>query len=290
MGVSKLPLLQQRTDEFTSSGTWVCPADVVSAEFLIVGAGGGGGGASNSAATRNAIGGGGGGGAVKLITLPTTPGLSYTITVGAKGTGGTSSAGTNGGYTEVVLSGTTLMRSYGGKGGSGIDATNNPIWPAQTSDAACGGGAARSNSTAAAYTGGGGGGAGELNLGITSGLRAGSLNQIHQIGGEGGNGSGTDSNANYSYTSKGGQGLFGYGHGGSGSSVQSTLVTNAGLVATGYGAGMGDYCAVGTAQSTNGTNATIAGCGGGGALNNLTTNTPNGGNGADGLVRITYFA
>jgi len=167
MGYVKIPAATNRTVDFTSSGTWTCPSGVYSAEFLVVGAGGGGGGADNSVNTRTAAGAGGGGGAVKIVNLPVTPGSSYTITVGAAGTGGNATAGTSGGFSEVVLSGTTLIRSFGGFGGAGVDATDAIIRGTLTRTIAGGSGTAISSATVT-NTRAGGGGNGGFNVDLSN--------------------------------------------------------------------------------------------------------------------------
>ena len=67
--------------QFTASGTWTAPTGVTQVEYLVVAGGGGGG---------MAGGGGGAGGLLTATGLSVTPGTSYTVTVGAGGTGGTS--------------------------------------------------------------------------------------------------------------------------------------------------------------------------------------------------------
>lgn len=96
------------------------------AELLIQAGGGGGGGAT--------IGGGGGGGAGGLITGSYTiePGTSYSITVGAAGTGYQNSGGTNGGNSSAF----GLVSIGGGKGGNPNSAAS-----ANGADGGSGGGA-----------------------------------------------------------------------------------------------------------------------------------------------------
>lgn len=279
MAFTKIPTPTTRTIDFTSSGTFVVPSGVYSAEFLVVGAGGGGGGADNSVNTRAAAGGGGGGGAVKLVTLPLTPNQSYTITIGAKGTGGAiGAAGNNGGATEVVLSGTTLIKCAGGQGAQGVTNTNAGIDPAAMAFSAAGGGVSQSASTAVVTAGGGGSSADYYR---TSARYA--AGPFESIEGSGGGAVGS------AQTNLGKLGLYGYGNGGGGGLCNTTAIpVYSGQAAFGGGIG-GTAGSVVTAQDINGGNATIAGCGGGGALSALSTTGASGGNGADGLVRITYF-
>ena len=283
MGYVKIPAATNRTTDFTSSGSWVCPAGVYSAEFLVVGAGGGGGGAYCNLVTNAVGGGGGGGGAVKKVTLPTTPGSTYTITIGAKGTGGTSDAGVSGGYSEVVLSGTTLIRSLGGAGGSGIN-TSPAIVQVSLVGLAGGGGYVTSASATdnSAGTGGGGGASQVLPLPGISAI------YMDSVGSEGGVGRNASSSANIERTIKGGMGIDGYGAGGNGGNWHTSTATT---FEPPYGAGAGGVRSAGATGAANGSNATIAGCGGGAGIAILSAATNStGGNGADGLVRITYFA
>jgi hypothetical protein len=276
MAFTKIPAATNRTVEFTSSGTFTVPSGVYSAEFLIVGAGAGGGGCDNSVATRGSAGGGGGGGAVKQITLPVTPGSSYTITIGAKGTGGAiGAAGANGGFSEVLLGATSLMKAFGGQGGEGIDSADQSVGAAALANVAGGGGAARTNTTALAIAGGGGGAGLVYQTLITNG--------VILEGSPGGQ-------SNQGSVNPGQFGYLGYGHGGGGGRGSTTTIPLTSGQAP-YGGGIG---AVGqsvvSATNTNGGAAFLAGCGGGGAYSGLSTTGAAGGNGADGLVRITYFA
>lgn len=289
MAVSKLnPVTSatQKIAQFNASGTWTCPTGVTTAEFLVVGAGGAGGGAgANSATTDRAVGGGGGGGAVKRTTLSVTPGTSYTITVGAKGTGATGAAGGNGGFSEVLNGATTLIRAYGGRGGAGI----NSAGAAQTSVAAItatGGGQAAGDRSADNQTGGGGGGAGNI-FWSSDGTTLQQL-QVYQLGVDGGLGyRSSEDGAFFQYRATGGIGIDNFGGGGGGgvySSGNAPLPTGQAP----YGAGAG---AVRTnAGSTAGTAALAnTGSGGGGGCVVDTITTVAGGNGSDGYVSVVYF-
>jgi hypothetical protein len=283
MGISVFPAagggVVPRVQDFTTSGTWVVPSGVLSAEFLVVGAGGGGGGVGNNLDTRYLAAGGGGGGAVKTVNLSTTPGDTYTITVGAKGTGVSEAAGTNGGYSEIVLSGTTLIRSHGGGGGTGrtTEGTGS-VAPETGTKSSSGGGLGNAADTS---SGGGGGGA-SINTNINSdGISAWSGAQAT----EGSYGKSGFSGGNQQYSS-GMAGIDGFGNGGGGGGSGSGVGTENGTV--GYGAGAGAIRT--TTGVLNGNNAIVAGCGGGGAASQLSTSAATGGNGADGLVRIKYYA
>jgi hypothetical protein len=283
MGIATFPAagggVVPRVQDFTTSGTWVVPSGVLSAEFLVVGAGGAGGGVGNNVDTRYIGAGGGGGGAVKKVSLSTTPGNTYTITVGAKGTGVSAGAGPNGGYSEVVLSGTTLIRSYGGGGGQGRTTGGaNSTAPETGTKSATGGGI----SVATDVGQGGGGGGASINTNINS---DGITNWGAAQATEGSYGKAAIAGSNQQYGS-GMAGIDGFGNGGGGGLANGGDSAENGAV--GYGAGAGvRRNATGV---TDGNNATVAGCGGGGAVSSLSTSAATGGSGADGLVRIKYYA
>ena len=64
-----------KTEIFTQSGTWTCPAGVEKAFVRLFGGGGGGG-------YGNSSGGGGGGGHMAYSELNVAPGTAYPITIG----------------------------------------------------------------------------------------------------------------------------------------------------------------------------------------------------------------
>lgn len=100
---------------FPSSGSWTCPAGITKVLITACGGGGGGGGGFIGP-SNNYYGGGGGGGAQAVLSSPLTvvPGTTYTITVGAAGTGGAFNAsGTSGGATSFD----SLLTLSGGGGG-----------------------------------------------------------------------------------------------------------------------------------------------------------------------------
>ena len=104
-----------KSQAFTSSGTWTAPAGVTVATVLLVGGGGAGG--SVAAAYPYVAGAGGGGGQVRTVTVPVTAGTGYTITIGAGGAPVTS--GTYNGQTGGTTSFGTLAYALGGGGGTG---------------------------------------------------------------------------------------------------------------------------------------------------------------------------
>jgi hypothetical protein len=283
MGYVKIPGATNRVSEFTSSGTWVCPSGVYSAEFLVVGAGGGGGGTSVTTAANYAAGGGGGGGAVKKVNLITTPGTSYTITIGAKGTGASAAVGGNGGFTEVLNGATTLVRSFGGQGGGACIADVQTLPTITRTAAGAGGNGATGSATSSKYGGGGGGAINGSNASAT--IDSGTINKFYSSEGTpAGNGSTTLSNY---FMGFGSGGIDGYGAGGSGGAT--AIGADRAVSGASYFAGVGNYL---TATGAGNGTAAVAntGCGGGGGSSFLSTTSTSGGNGADGLVRIVYFA
>jgi hypothetical protein len=97
MGISVFPVassagVTKKVSTFTSTGTFTAPSNCSSVEITLVGGGGGGGGARYGGNNSMRIGGGGGGGLVVKKQLSVTPGTSYTVTIGAGGSGGTLSA------------------------------------------------------------------------------------------------------------------------------------------------------------------------------------------------------
>lgn len=94
---------------FLSTTTWLCPPGITEVTVECWG-GGGGGGASQATIT----GGGGGGGAYSKKLVSVTPGVTYTVTVGAGGTAGAIVSGGNGGDSWFSTSGTVLAKGGGG--------------------------------------------------------------------------------------------------------------------------------------------------------------------------------
>jgi hypothetical protein len=167
MGIAVIPAagggVTQKTQEFTSTGTFVTPSNCSAVEVLLVG-GGGGGGATSTGGGTNA--GGGGGGQVVKTMLTVTPGSSYTVTIGAGGAGGATSnaTGSNGGNSSFGS-----LITCGGGGGGGARNTNGTNGNAGTN--ARGGGQpggmnSSFSSTQTTGTGGSGGGAGSDTIAV----------------------------------------------------------------------------------------------------------------------------
>ncbi len=109
---------------FTSSSTWTVPANVSKLRIQLVGGGAAGGGITT--VDYGAAGGGAGGYCDTIVSC--TPSQSVTITVGAGGTGSSSTGGA-GGTTSVVATGFDVYATGGiggGPGASGNSAGGNP--------------------------------------------------------------------------------------------------------------------------------------------------------------------
>lgn len=134
---------QATTDTYASSTTWVAPAGVTSVDVEVWGGGGAGGGQNLGS---DGGGGGGGGAYSKKVSIPVTPGTSYTVSVGTGGAGVTSGTGGAGGDSYFISTSTVLAK--GGAGGA--PSTGTP-------PAGGVGGAAASGVGDTRYSGGNGG-------------------------------------------------------------------------------------------------------------------------------------
>jgi hypothetical protein len=249
-----------RVHTFTSSGTFQITAGSGTVETLVVGGGGGGG-------SPNSIGGGGGAGRV----IHTTPGSvygtgSYTVTIGAGGTGGTNPGG-NGGSSSF-----DSITAAGGGGGGGYNA----------------------NGSATNGSGGGAGGDSDsaLNTGGAAGLALSNAGGNNDAGGgvgqnpsAGGGGAGAAGGTVVVNTTAGNGGAgtsvsitgaaVTYGGGGGGSTLSG------GTAGTGGAGGGGNGCRASTTTPTAGT-ANTGGGGGGGCVSSA------GANGGSGVVIVRY--
>ena len=260
--------------EHYNGSAWASGTKVVSIEFLIVGAGGGGGksgqhflglggaGAGGFLASYNNEASGGGDSSLDALTCLADGSTTYTVTVGAGGTGGLS-AGNEGGSSEFILVAfggmpgaqryQSLKDKYGASGGGGTAINGRGVGlPNQGFEGGNGNNFTGQNSNHAA---GGGGGAGAVGAASSSGT-----------GGAGGAGVAstiTGSSVTYAGGGGGGGGTGGGGAGGTG----------------GGGAGGGQ---------ANGSNGTANTGGGGGGSYGSTSVSRDGGNGGSGIVILRY--
>lgn len=246
---------------YTGPGTttWTVPTGVTSVEYLVVGGGGGGAGGLGG-------GGGGGGGFLAATGYAVTSGNSYTITVGAGGTG------TNGDDLKGGTGGNSVFDTivaYGGGGGGDINGAGV--------NGGSGGGSGRDAASA-----GGGIGSQGYNGGNTPGTSWASGSGGGGAGQAGGNGSVTGSGADAAVGGKGGDGkaslitgpVVYYAGGGGGSTAGGTVAGAGGL----GGGGAGGAEIAGSSGTAN------LGGGGGGGRNG------SGGAGGSGIVIIRYIA
>ncbi len=261
-----------KVHSFTSNGTFTVSDGSLTVDYLVVGGGGAGG---------SDRGGGGGAGRFLSASAVTLSAGSYTITVGAGGTGvavtaagGNGVKGNSGSSSSIAGSGFTTVTAAGGGGGGGCAAggIRDGI------SGASGGGGSQ-------YAGDGAGGT------ATAGNAGGAGSEAGAVGG-GGGGAGAVGGAASSSAG---------GNGGSGSA--SSITGSSVIYAAGGGGGGDNYyytnpggtggnsCAGdGPANSnTNGGDAAAnKGCGGGGsAVFNSATNV-RGGNGGSGVVILRY--
>jgi len=268
-------------ERFTTAGasTWVAPRGVTRIDLLVVGGGGGGG-------SRGA-GGGGAGGLAETTNYTVTPGTSYSVAVGAGGSGGPSNAmvsGSAGSASSFLLSGTGLTANGGGAGNAhGVSSASGGA-----SGTATGTGAVASNAGGTGkesglcgsgdWCGGGGGGTGAagtaaVSTGGNGGAgRASSITGTSVTYGGGGGGGGGDSSSPSSSPTAGGTG--GSGGGGDGGTTTWNASTS--------------VCT--PSRGGNGTANTGSGGGGGGYCNYNYSGDPQGGggNGGTGIVVVRY--
>jgi len=218
--------------------------ETYSADYLVVGGGGGGG---------TDIGGGGGAGGLLTGTTNLAIGSTYTVTVGAGGSGAATSSvrGSNGGNSSVSGTAFTTITSIGGGGGGSKNLRDGAL-----------GGSGGGNANAL----GGTGGAGTSGQGF-----AGGVSVATQAGGGGGGAGAIGSNSSASNT--GGAGGIGatsnitgsstYYAGGGGGGGYSGTASNGGTGGGGKGEGYGN-----NGSGTAGTNGLGGGggAGGGGAV------------------------
>lgn len=172
------------TDTVTATGTWVAPAGVFS---VTVDAWAGGGGGGKGSFGGNTGGGGGGGAYSQQTGIRVTPGVTYTVTVGAGGLGGIigGAASTDGGDSWFLSPATVLAKG----GGLGSLSFTNGI-----------GGLASAGVGTTKFSGG----SGDVGDGVS-------------LGGGGGGGAGTTADGSNAVTTTGGAGgSVGGGTGGNG--------------------------------------------------------------------------
>ena len=238
----------------------------VTASYLVVAGGGGGGGG---------LGGGGGAGGLLASTASLNPTLSYTVTVGAGGTGaikGVNATGTSG--SNSVFG--SFTSTGGGGGGTSLSGGSSPQNGLSGGSGGGGSGSANSGSgTGGAATSGqgsaGGNGIGTGDFGGGGGGGAGAVGATGKSTGTGAGGIGLTSSIS-------GTSTYYAGGGGGGCDI------------SGGAGGLGGGGAAGTRppDATTGTAGTANLGGGGGAGSGGGPNGGNGANGGSGVVIISY--
>lgn len=257
--------------------TWWVDGDLYAApysiDYLVVAGGGSGG----SASINTGTGGGGGGGLKSGTATGVTPGITYTITVGAGGAAPASQAtGNNGGNSEIS---SIVLTAGGGGGGSSTDGFT--VSPAAGGGSGGGGGGFYGSTVNA----GGSGAAGQGNAG-GNGLSS-TTNTLNQNGGGGGGASAAGTAASGTNAGAGGAGLS--------NSITGSAVTYAGGGGGGKRTpGIGSAGAGGAGgggaggNGVNGTSGTANLGGGGGGCGTTDSNLSRvGGNGGSGVVILS---
>lgn len=238
-------------------------------EVLVV-AGGGGGGAA----------GGGGGGGVLISTGAPVVGISYPVTIGAGGAGGTtsSSLGVSGGNSAVFN-----LTAIGGGGGGAWSTSSTPQ---NGLSGGSGGGAglnqAGSTNTGGSGTSGQGNAGGNSNQSYTTGYTAAGGGGANAVGGSKNNNTAGSGGAGI-VNAYNGTSLYWGGGGGGGAQQPNSIAGNGGTGGGGGGAqsqgsGTGSAGTGGGSALNTGGNGTTSGTGGAGGANT------GGGGGAMGLA------
>lgn len=268
LGTSGWNTTLNQFEVFVGGSSWIAVAATSYAiDYLIVAGGGGGG-----------SGGGGAGGVITGYNVPVVPGTSYSLVVGAGGSGVTSNPSTTGNNTAGAVStgfGYTALGGgrggtqgggaigVGGTGGSGGGSSYDYLIAASGT---VGQGYAGGKANQASFGGaGGGGGAGEVG------------------------GNGTLIASNISRGGKGGDGIVwppgsGTYYGGGGGGGANTDTTPAGPSTPGLGGG--GYDPAGIHSYTGAAVSGIANTGGGGGGNEVQGGA--GGAGGSGIVIVRY--
>ena len=191
--------MHYRYIEYTESGVWVAPTNIVNNTIKVICSGGGGSGGAGA-------GGGGGSGYITISSLTISPGESYDIVIGAGGIAPSSGNGNAGGTT---IFGNNLVVANGGQGGlsNGNGGNGN----------AGGGGGMGNGGNGSTYGGGGGGGIG----------RKGGNGGTYGGGGGGGGPTNYSSDTGHSGASIGGSGGLYGGNGGDGSNGKGAVIQSA---------------------------------------------------------------
>jgi hypothetical protein len=272
---SKKPTGQE---EYTTPGTysWTAPEKVTSICVVCVGAGGGPAGNTSGAS------GAGGGGLGWKNNIPVTPGVSYTVVVGAGGTRVTSGTAPSGGDSYFIDSSTVA-----GLGGAGAIAAGDgtPLGGSFVGDGGGSGGSGGSRTGSTANAGAGGGAGGYSGNGGGGGRVIGGLGQDGGAGTGGAAGGGGGAGSVDSAGSGGGVGIYGEGSSGVGGAGSSNDGAGGFGGSGGADASQASVSAPGNVYGTSNLSTPGQFGGGGCGADNTTNEQANGGGGA---VRIIW--
>ena len=295
-----------------STNTFIAPSGVNSISVLVVAGGGGGGG--------GAFGGGGGaGGFIYNASFNTTPGSSYSVSVGSGGNGGTNSLGTANNYVDNsgANGGDSIFGSLtavGGGGGGGYTTTYKdyhtvasggsiPAFSATKLSAASidsskgkSGGSGGGSSENTYWRGGATSGQGNIGgtpllsgsiLNLEANGSAGNTNQTKIASGGGGGGAGA-AGVDVSVDYNAGNGGIGIQNSITGSAVYYAGGGGGGGTSSGGSAGTGGNGGGGNGGKLVSGSAGTANTGGGGGGAGFDGTVRSGGNGGSGIVIIRF--
>ena len=271
------------TNTGTGTFNWTCPAGVTSVSVVCVGGGGGGEYTPTNSPTIGSSSGGGGGGLAYLNNISVIPGNTYSVVIGAGGTGGTISVSGSAGGSSYFINSSTIQ-STGGSPGQRRSATGIVAGGAGGTYSGTGvlGGSGGSGgytiSQSAGGPGGGGGAGGYAGNGGNGGYNVEPWTTVTATSGAGGGAAGGAGGSNgAAAVPGGGVGLLGQGTSGTAISFQAAInggqIGGSGGTTTPWGGGVvipgGSY-------------------GGGGHGGQPSSGGGNGGSGGPGAVAIIW--
>jgi hypothetical protein len=219
----------------STSGTWICPANVTAVQVECWGAGGAGGSAYKPSSGNTFGGGGAGGSYAKKISIPVVSGTTYTTTIGAGGVSQiTHLATASGGDSWFGLGSDASCLAKGGSGGQSVVSSSSSVSGSGgvgnstgcIGDIAYSGGNGLAGQLSPTNTGGGGGSSAGT---ASAGAHATSYLGATAVSGAGAGGNGKDSTGN-------GNGSAGNSPGGGGGGARGS---SAGSQVTGGTGGSG---------------------------------------------------
>lgn len=274
----------EREELFTTPGLhiWTCPPGVEYVSVVCIGGGGGGMYYNNSNSTYTyAMSGGGGGALAWMNDIAVTPGSNYNVVVGAGGTQGAYSIGSDQGGNSYFWS-TSIINASGGPAGRYNSNMTSASYTVNSSyGSSRGGGLGGRNyiTSSSNYGPTGGGGAGGYSGSGGRGRDDGASSGDAGSGGGGGGGGASNWTSTRDHVSGGGGGVGVYGEGSSGSGDSYGF---------GYGGSGGGNGGSPSSTSDSTSTKTQGGLYGGGGGGSSSVYWSIGGDGANGAVRLIY--